>query len=547
MTKMKHNDGFTLLEILLVVAAIAILAGIVIFALNPSKQLAEARNAERSSDVRSLLDAVYQYSIDHDGELPTGIDSSLRMIGSASSGCDVICGSGGSAMSEFTDDDQADFDAGSYADSQWDGGNGWLDLTATGMSNGTGIYTSEIMDAESSTPWGTLEWVPQRPFGKELPGSGQTETVYTEGNVDMAGNALLLHMNESGGTVFDSSGNGNDGSINGSVTYGGGGIYGSGLEFDGYDSFVSISDNASLDLTSSGSLEVWFYAETIIDFAGLIHKGDQISFADEAYTLQFWNNDRLLLGIVNESTSEILYSSSVISPGVWYHVVGTWDASGMAIYLNGSLDSSTSNTLVVRNSTGGVNIGAQLPVYYNPTYRNFPFDGILDEVAVYNRALTPTEIQDRYIRGVSQLSFQVRSCDDASCSGESFVGPDGTGSTDYSELNSAALALPTFSITNVSDNQYFQYQVTLATRDSLLSPELLSVTVSNSSGGDETTESTCLDLSSDLVSEYLTAIPYDPSVGDLSRTYYAIRTTGTDRIEVISCGAELGEQIIVRR
>jgi prepilin-type N-terminal cleavage/methylation domain-containing protein len=87
---LRNQKGFTLIEILLVVAAIAILAGIVIVAINPGKQLGDTRNAQRKSDVNTILNALSQYSIDNNGVLPVGLTTSPQEVcvsGTATSTC----------------------------------------------------------------------------------------------------------------------------------------------------------------------------------------------------------------------------------------------------------------------------------------------------------------------------------------------------------------------------------------------------------------------------------------------------------------------------
>lgn len=73
---MKHTkEGFTLIEVLVVIGIIAILATIVIVAINPARQFAQANNSQRTSNVNSILNAIGQYMVDNKGVLPTQISS----------------------------------------------------------------------------------------------------------------------------------------------------------------------------------------------------------------------------------------------------------------------------------------------------------------------------------------------------------------------------------------------------------------------------------------------------------------------------------------
>ena len=93
MTKLSNKQGFTLIEILLVIAIIAILAAIVIIAINPAKQLRDARNAERESEVNTILNAVSQYSIDNNGALPGSISTTATCGNAATEICSTSNGS----------------------------------------------------------------------------------------------------------------------------------------------------------------------------------------------------------------------------------------------------------------------------------------------------------------------------------------------------------------------------------------------------------------------------------------------------------------------
>ncbi len=70
-----QSQGFTLIEILVVIGIIAVLATIVLIAINPARQFAQSRNAQRSSNVNAILNAIGQYVADHKGTFPDGTPS----------------------------------------------------------------------------------------------------------------------------------------------------------------------------------------------------------------------------------------------------------------------------------------------------------------------------------------------------------------------------------------------------------------------------------------------------------------------------------------
>jgi len=325
-----------------------------------------------------------------------------------------------------------------------------------------GMFQSRIIDASSSTAWDTFSVTTTEPYGKELPGSGATETGYTSGNADMTDNVLLYHMNETSGSISDSSGSAFTGTVSGGVTYANTGTLDTALGFDGDDDWVDVGDKDYDYIT------VEFWAKAIdITAVNIVSKRDKVG--SEAWTFEVSSSKELgfwaYLG--GAWRGEYAYT---LTPNKWYHVAGTYDGTDVKLYVNGVLEGTKNYSgTTITNSDDSIRIGGHAGGTND-------FEGYIDEVAIYSSALSASEILDHYKRGAMNIKYQIRSCDDSACSGESFVGSDGTTSTFYSDFDNATTGLPNLDIDgDVSDNRYMQYRAYYSTASSTITPGIKEV------------------------------------------------------------------------
>ncbi len=78
-----RQKGFTLIELLVVIGILTLLLLITLVAVNPARQFAQSNNTRRQSDVSNILSAINQYTVDHKGVLPTGMNATVKIISKA--------------------------------------------------------------------------------------------------------------------------------------------------------------------------------------------------------------------------------------------------------------------------------------------------------------------------------------------------------------------------------------------------------------------------------------------------------------------------------
>jgi glucose/arabinose dehydrogenase len=187
-------------------------------------------------------------------------------------------------------------------------------------------------------------------------------------------------FNEGTGTVVsDVSPNRNGGVLSGAVWVDG--RMGRGLSFDGVNDLVTIAASSSLDLTGGMTLEAWVYPRTVSGWRTVVLKPRP---GNVAYGLSgSTSNGRPSAEVAVGPNREVRGPSS-LPLNTWSHLAATYDGAHIRLYVNGGQVASVAATGTIFQSTSPLHIGGNLSDYFN---------GVIDEIRIYNRPLTPAEIQ----------------------------------------------------------------------------------------------------------------------------------------------------------
>ncbi len=189
----------------------------------------------------------------------------------------------------------------------------------------------------------------------------------------------------SGLNVADSSLFGNDGILTGGEWTNG--IIGGALKFEGTDSYVSVPSSSSLQLTSALTIAGWIKAnswDSANDVDPIARKGDgnpnnyQLAVVDGRSTFYLDGG---------EADDDGFVGNTPLNTDQWYHIAATWDGVAVRIYVDGVVDNDPSDSRADAIGTD------TRPFYLGGRSGTDLLEGTLDDVRLYNRALSEAEIR----------------------------------------------------------------------------------------------------------------------------------------------------------
>jgi glucose/arabinose dehydrogenase/PKD repeat protein len=266
-----------------------------------------------------------------------------------------------------------DPDAGDTLSYAWDlDGDGQFDdsnlAQPTATYNAAGSYVVRLMVTDSQGVWDV---------------SDPIVITVGSGGTGPPGLMAAYGFNEgTGSVVVDASGNGHTGTVSG-ATWATAGKYGGALAFDGVD-WVTIAPSGLLNLTTAMTLSAWVNPAGTTGWQTVMLKEQTGGLVYALYGSGTKNRPAAHVSVagVEQRTGGL----TTLPANTWTHLAATYDGAALRLYVNGAEVSARAMTGPIATSTGPLRIGG------NGVWGEH-FRGLIDEVRVYNRALTPSEIQ----------------------------------------------------------------------------------------------------------------------------------------------------------
>ena len=203
--------------------------------------------------------------------------------------------------------------------------------------------------------------------------------------------SIVGYWQFNGNNVDDSSPNKNDGTVSGATH-----VH-EHYEFDGVDDYIDVSSYKPKN--DSMTWAAWIYPKQIKvtnQFAISNHNGGGDGSA-QGFDIRTYSTN-VYCQLANVSKYRILATSAILSVNNWYHIGCVYDNSTttLSLYVNGALKQSKA---VGGGPWASSNYGATIGSLRNPSPSSY-FNGTIDEVLIYNRSLSSTEISDLYNDGL---------------------------------------------------------------------------------------------------------------------------------------------------
>jgi RHS repeat-associated protein len=217
------------------------------------------------------------------------------------------------------------------------------------------------------------------------------------------GPAAYWRLGETSGTTMTDSGpNANNGTYTGGYTLGQPGSLSGDSDtavlFNGSSGYGLAPNSTSLSITGQLTLEAWIKLNSTAGLQHILNKGDGLNVSNSAWELGYAASvPGFYFGTFIGDNNYAAYATKVsLVTGQWYHVVGTRTAGGaLAIYVNGTLAATGTDTGAPTNN---VPPGVAVSASGDGSGRE-PFNGTIDEAAVYSVALTATQVSNHYYAG----------------------------------------------------------------------------------------------------------------------------------------------------